>query len=84
MYCIQSIIMNLSLVIPVKDEEETLEILVDEINAAMSGIKESDFEIIFIDDGSTDGSWGIMSEMASASPNIHGMVRTGVIGDSFI
>jgi len=44
---------RVSLIIPVKDEEDNVVELVDEIEAALSGISH---ETIFIDDGSTDST----------------------------
>jgi dolichol-phosphate mannosyltransferase len=46
--------MDLSVVIPVKDEADNIAPLVDEIRAALDGLVE--YEIIFVDDGSVDGT----------------------------
>lgn len=46
--------MKLSVVIPVFNEEESL----DELHRQLTGHLAWDDEIIFVDDGSTDGSWG--------------------------
>ena len=46
--------MNISIVIPIFNEIESLSILVDELNVNLE--KFDSWEIIFIDDGSTDGS----------------------------
>lgn len=51
--------MDLSLVIPAKNEEKSLPILYREILASVKPLKKS-FEIIFIDDGSTDNSYQVM------------------------
>ncbi len=53
--------MDLSFVIPVYNEEESLEILYAEIIANLNG---KSYEIIFIDDGSSDSSFKIMSQLA--------------------
>jgi glycosyltransferase involved in cell wall biosynthesis len=55
---------DLSLVIPVYNEEENLRPLTDEIHAALdpTGL---DYEVIFIDDGSSDGSFDCLQEMAA-------------------
>ena len=45
---------DLSIVIPAKNEAENLPALIDEIVAAL--VSESDFEVIVVDDGSTDGT----------------------------
>lgn len=46
---------NISIIVPVFNEEESLPILIDKIKEAMKKYGES-YEIIFIDDGSRDGS----------------------------
>ena len=50
---------ELSFVIPVFDEEESLPELVDKIRA-MCDREGFTFEVWFVDDGSTDGSWRII------------------------
>ena len=61
----------LSFVIPVKDEEQTLETLYQGINDSLSQVDTNiRFEIIFIDDGSTDNSWGEMSRLAEQHPDM--------------
>jgi len=51
--------MDISLVIPLKDEEESLPELSEWINRVMNANNYS-YEIIFVDDGSTDNSWNII------------------------
>jgi glycosyltransferase involved in cell wall biosynthesis len=48
--------MDLSVVIPVYNEEESLEPLVDELRSALETTGRS-YEVIIIDDGSTDGTY---------------------------
>lgn len=56
--------MDLSLVIPVKDEEENLSPLMEEIVAAIAPTGKS-FEVIVIDDGSRDRSWKVLRELST-------------------
>lgn len=49
---------DISLVIPVYNEEESLPFLMAEIDDAMASHK--NYEVIFVDDGSTDGSLSIL------------------------
>ena len=55
--------MNLSIVIPVFNEAESLTILSNEISTVISNLDYS-YEIIFIDDGSTDESWNIIQSLS--------------------
>ncbi len=54
--------MELSLVISVFNEEENIEPLIGQINASLDGI---DYEVIFINDGSTDGTVNKIKEQAN-------------------
>jgi glycosyltransferase involved in cell wall biosynthesis len=57
--------MKISIIIPVKNEEETLRQLVSQINSAIANVPEiSSSEIIFIDDGSEDSSWKIIQDLS--------------------
>lgn len=57
---------GISIVVPVLNEEQTLAPLVDKIAAAMARQPRLDYEIIFVDDGSTDNSWQTMQALAAA------------------
>ena len=57
--------MKLSIVIPVFDEVENLSPLAEGVREALSGL---DYEMILVDDGSTDGSSAKLAEMAEAEP----------------
>ncbi|HOH97222.1 MAG TPA: glycosyltransferase family 2 protein [Candidatus Cloacimonadota bacterium] len=59
--------MQLSFVIPVLNEHESILILYQEI---VANTAEHSFEIIFVDDGSVDGSFEIMHQLAQADPRI--------------
>ena len=64
--------MDLSVVIPLKDEEESLPELADWITRVMNSHNYS-YEIIFVDDGSTDNSWKIIEELRNKNSNIKGI-----------
>ncbi|WP_203255748.1 glycosyltransferase family 2 protein [Hyunsoonleella ulvae] len=64
--------MNISVVIPLLNEEESLKELHDWIAQVMHSNHFS-YEIIFIDDGSTDNSWKIISELSEKDANVKGI-----------
>jgi len=55
--------MMLSLVIPAYNEEESIPLLYEKLNQVLQRLKE-DYEIIFVDDGSTDGTYEKLKELA--------------------
>lgn len=59
---------EVSVVVPLLDERENLRPLYDQIKQALDGCYA--YEIIFIDDGSTDGSFDILTEFHQADPNV--------------
>ncbi|RZS93467.1 glycosyltransferase family 2 protein [Aquimarina brevivitae] len=64
--------MNLSIVIPLLNEQESLQELYDWIAGVMQSNSFS-YEIIFIDDGSTDQSWNTITHISSKDPNVKGI-----------
>ncbi|CUS04897.2 Glycosyl transferase family 2 [Candidatus Promineifilum breve] len=60
---------DLSLVIPVYNEEDNLRPLAEEIRAAL-GSTGLDYEALFIDDGSKDGSFACLQELAAEDDHI--------------
>ena len=64
--------MNISVVIPLLNEKESLLELTDSLNDVMKSYNFS-YEIIFIDDGSSDNSWDIIEELSSKSNTIKGI-----------
>jgi glycosyltransferase involved in cell wall biosynthesis len=61
--------MDISVVIPLLNEEESLPELTDRIRQVMKQNRFA-YEIIFIDDGSKDGSWNIIQGLSGNDPNI--------------
>jgi glycosyltransferase involved in cell wall biosynthesis len=62
----------LSVVVPVCNEQDNLLPLYAEIAAAAAGAA-PDYEIIFVDDGSSDGSWKVIAELARLHPQVRGI-----------
>ena len=64
--------MNISVVIPLLNEKESLKELHDWIANVMQSNRFS-YEIIFIDDGSTDDSWKTIKQLYSQNTNVKGI-----------
>jgi glycosyltransferase involved in cell wall biosynthesis len=61
--------MNISVVIPLFNEEESL----PELEAWIRRVMEANgyaYEVILVDDGSSDGSWRVIEELAAKNPNL--------------
>lgn len=64
--------MDISVVIPLYNEDESLPELTAEIKAVMEA-NGYDYEIIMVDDGSTDRSWAVLNELRAQNPRIKGI-----------
>ena len=64
--------MNISIVIPLLNEEESLQELYDWIAKVMQSNRYL-YEIIFIDDGSTDTSWDVIEKLTQENPTVKGI-----------
>lgn len=60
---------GVSVVVPVHNEEENLRALHAELTLALGGMGKP-YEIILVDDGSRDGSSGVMEALAAADPAV--------------
>lgn len=77
---------DLSLVVPLHDERESLELLLEECEAVLddpsqdwtvlgiaAGTAAPRWEIVFVDDGSTDGSFSRLRELAERNPRVRAL-----------
>nr|WP_315152955.1 glycosyltransferase family 2 protein [uncultured Flavobacterium sp.] len=64
--------MNLTILIPLLNEEESLQELYTWIIKVMQSNNYS-YEILFLDDGSTDNSWTIIENFATTNTNVKGI-----------
>lgn len=65
--------MKLSVIIPIHNERENVGLLHRELTTVMRGMQRgqiNDYEIIFVDDGSTDGSLGMLRRFSEEDPQI--------------
>mgnify|MGYP006266985751 CR=1 FL=1 len=64
--------MDISVIVPLYNEEESLPELTDWIRRVMRAHGFS-YEIILVDDGSKDGSWAVMQQLAASDPTLRGI-----------
>ncbi len=64
--------MDISVVIPLYNEAESLPELAAWIERVMDD-HDFSYEVIFVDDGSTDGSWAVISGLREKNPNFRGI-----------
>ena len=64
--------MNLSIIIPLLNEQESLPELHQWIVKVMTAHNYS-YEVLFINDGSTDDSWQIIENLSKENPNVKGI-----------
>lgn len=68
--------MDISVIIPLFNEEESLPELHAWIKRVMTTNNFS-YEIIFVNDGSTDRSWQVIEDLRSKDPNVKGIKFPG-------
>lgn len=61
--------MEYSFIIPVRDEQDSLTKLYSKIELTLEALGAQEFEIIFVDDGSTDNSWQTIATLQSEHPD---------------
>lgn len=64
--------MQLSIVIPLLNEEESLK----ELHAWIFDVMQANdfsYEVLFVDDGSTDASWELINQLSKKDPNVKGI-----------
>lgn len=64
--------LNISIIVPLFNEAESLPELYDWITRVMEA-NNFTYEIIFVNDGSTDDSWKVIESIAGKDPHVHGI-----------
>jgi dolichol-phosphate mannosyltransferase len=72
--------MELSVVIPVRNEQENIAPLIAEIRAALEGV--ADYEVIYVNDGSTDASAARLAEIQREFPRLRVLTHAQSCGQS--
>ena len=70
---------DLCIVVPSYNEEQNLPTLFAELSAACAAAK-IDFTLLVVDDGSRDGTAGILTELAKAHPNVSALILSRNFG----
>ena len=74
--------MKVSVVIPLYNEEESLSELHNRLTAVFDGLSGTDWEILYVDDGSTDGSLGILTKIFETDEKARVLSFRGNLGKS--
>ena len=59
---------KISVVVPLYDEEDSLQELADRLMPVLNEVAGTSFEILFVDDGSTDSSWECIRKIHTEHP----------------
>lgn len=73
--------LNISIIIPLLNEEESLEELFSRINEVCTK-NQLTYDVWFVDDGSSDQSWKIIENLKTRCPQVHGIRFTKNYGKS--
>jgi polyisoprenyl-phosphate glycosyltransferase len=68
----------LSIVVPCFNEEECLELLHRRLTGAAQASFGGDYEIVLVNDGSRDGTWPRMQQLAAADPRLLAVTGTSL------
>ncbi|MFA7345477.1 MAG: glycosyltransferase family 2 protein [Terrimicrobiaceae bacterium] len=63
---------TISVVVPCYQEEAVFPILLDRLLSVLNGSGRS-FELIFVNDGSSDGTWGLIMQACESNPEVAGI-----------
>ena len=72
--------MELSVIVPVKNEQENILPLLEEICAALEG--RSEYEVIYINDGSTDTTPAVLAQALQTFPRLRVLTHAQSCGQS--
>ncbi len=59
----------ISIVVPAYNEERSVALLLDELRSTLDGIGEA-WEVVFVDDGSTDGTFSALTRLHNGADNV--------------
>jgi glycosyltransferase involved in cell wall biosynthesis len=62
--------MKIALLVPMYNEEESLPLFWEETQTVLQTLPDVQFEYVFVNDGSTDGTLAQLKELAQKNPNV--------------
>ncbi|TAK95090.1 MAG: glycosyltransferase [Verrucomicrobia bacterium] len=72
---------EISIVVPCHNEQGNLRPLTDAIRAAIAPLHRS-YEVVLVNDGSSDGSWELLKQLGATDPHIRGLNLAAQSGQS--
>lgn len=66
-------IMKISIIVPLMNEEETLPVLYEQLENTLSTLEGYSYEILFVDDGSSDASYKLIEEFGKKDVRVRGL-----------
>ena len=63
---------SISVVVPVYNSEASIDVLVKRVSSSLEKLTDQ-YEIWLVNDGSEDGSWRVISHLATQFPQVHGL-----------
>ena len=63
----------ISIVIPAYNEERNLEVLYSHVRDVLDSVGDSDWELVVVDDGSSDGTWDVLTSLSGADVRVRGV-----------
>jgi glycosyltransferase involved in cell wall biosynthesis len=69
---VKAVPISISVVVPVYNSEATLKPLAQRLQPVLAALAEQ-YEVIFVNDGSQDGSWQVVEELAGEQPWVRGI-----------
>ncbi|SVC84815.1 uncharacterized protein METZ01_LOCUS337669, partial [marine metagenome] len=64
---------RITIIVPAHNEEDNLPTFLEETKKVINGLEDYIWKFIFIDDGSEDSTWAVISEMSIVHKNIRGL-----------
>lgn len=64
---------RVTVITPVFNEQDSLPLYVEAVRRVLLSRSEVEFDVLFVDDGSTDGSWPLIERICAADPRFRGL-----------